>query len=583
MNADLDAFRSGYMAAFRSYLAGGGETGLESAYELGREAVASELSLLELAGIHHEVLADFLASAPTSDLERVARAGTDFFRESLSTFEMIQRGFGEAQETARLEQRHAAQLRGLADAALALNSTLSVDDMLALLGERACAIVGADRAAVRMAADGREGTARPVRKGGRLVAPLIDRGGRELGLVELSGKREGEFTEDDESIVVQLAHMASVAIENARLYEHERGTAHELQSNLLPDGLPEIPGVEADYRYSAGGDGDVGGDWFDVIPLTGGRLGMVIGDVVGRGLPAAKMMGHLRPALRAYALEDDPPALVAERMAQFVRTLDRDQMSTCVYAVLDPATGELRCSNAGHPPPLVLAGDGHAAFLTGRPGLPLGVSAEHAYPEIRTTLAPGSTLLLYTDGLVEKRGEPLDVGLERFREVVAGAPSGPVKELCEQVLGALVEAPGDDVALLAVRVLPPESGPLDFELAAEPGALGEIRRRLHAWLAQSGAAEDEAYDIVLATCEAAANAVEHAYGPADAKFRVRARSEAGEVTVEVRDRGAWRDQRDPRRGRGLAVMRELMDDVSVNSDDEGTNVRLRRRLREDET
>jgi serine phosphatase RsbU (regulator of sigma subunit)/anti-sigma regulatory factor (Ser/Thr protein kinase) len=580
MNADLDAFRSGYMAAFRSYLAGGGETGLESAYELGREAVAGELSLLELAGIHHEVLADLLASAPKSDLERVARAGTDFFRESLSTFEMIQRGFGEAQETARLEQRHAAQLRGLADAALALNSTLSVDDMLALLGERACAIVGADRAAVRMAADGGVGTTRPVREGGRLVAPLIARGGRELGLVELSGKREGEFTEDDESIVVQLAHMASVAIENARLYEHERGTAQQLQDNLLPDGLPEIPGVEADYSYRAGGDGDVGGDWFDVIPLTGGRLGMVIGDVVGRGLPAAKMMGHLRPALRAYALEEDPPALVAEHMAQFVRTLDRDQMSTCVYAVLDPATGELRCSNAGHPPPLVLAGDGHAAFLTGRPGLPLGVSAEHAYPEIRTTLAPGSTLLLYTDGLVEKRGEPLDVGLERFREVVAGAPSGPVKELCQQVLAALVEAPGDDVALLAVRVLPPDSGPLDFELAAEPGALAEIRRRLHAWLAQSGAAEEEAYDIVLATCEAAANAVEHAYGPADAKFRVRARSEAGEVTVEVRDRGAWRDQRDPRRGRGLAVMRELMDDVSVNSDDEGTNVRLRRRLRE---
>jgi serine phosphatase RsbU (regulator of sigma subunit)/anti-sigma regulatory factor (Ser/Thr protein kinase) len=581
MNADLDAFRSGYMAAFRSYLAGGGETGLESAYELGREAVAGELSLLELAGIHHEVLADILARAPKSDLERVARAGTDFFRESLSTFEMIQRGFGEAQETARLEQRHAAQLRGLADAALALNSTLSVDEMLALLGERACAIVGADRAAVRMAANGGEGAARPVREGGRLVAPLIARGGRKLGLVELSGKREGEFTEDDESIVVQLAHMASVAIENARLYEHERDTALELQRNLLPDGLPKIPGVETDHRYSAGGDGAVGGDWFDVIPLTGGRLGMAIGDVVGRGLPAAKMMGHLRPALRAYALADDPPALVAEHMAEFVRTLDRDQMSTCIYAVLDPATGELRCANAGHPPPLVLAGDGHAAFLTGRPGLPLGVSTEHPYPEVRTTLAPGSTLLLYTDGLVEKRGEPLDVGLERFRQVVAGAPSTPLEKLCDHVLGALLhKARGDDVALLAVRVLPPDSGPLDFELAAVPGALAEIRRRLHAWLAHSGAADEEAYDIVLATCEAAANAVEHAYGPADAKFRVRSRSEAGEVTVEVRDRGAWRDQRDPRRGRGLAVMRELMDDVSVNSDDEGTNVRLRRRLRE---
>ena len=580
MSADLDAFRSGYLAAFQSYLAGGGETGLESAYELGREAVAGELSLLELAGIHHEVLADCLASAPGGQLERVARAGTDFFRESLSTFEMIQRGFGEAQETARLEQRHAAQLRGLADAALALNSALSVAEMLALLGERACAIVGAERSAVSMAADGADGPARAVRERGRLIAPLIDRDEHALGLIELSGKREGEFTEDDESILVQLAHMASVAIENARLYERERGIAMELQSTLLPDNLPTIPGVAAEVSYRAGGDGEVGGDWYEVIPLADGRVGMAIGDVVGRGVPAAAMMGHLRMALRAYALEGGSPAFVAERMAHFVRTLDRDQMSTCVYAVLEPASGELRTANAGHPPPLVLAGDGSATFLTGKPGLPLGVGADYEYPELRATLEPGSTVLLYTDGLVEKRGESLDFGLERLREVAAGAAVEPLEQLCERVLGALVqEAPGDDVALLAVRVLPPVRGPLELELPAEPGALAELRRRLGAWTVQAGASREEAYDIVLAACEAAANAVEHAYGPGEAEFRVTAQADEGEVTVEVRDRGAWRPQRDPRRGRGLGVMRELMDDVSVNSNDEGTNVRLRRRLR----
>jgi serine phosphatase RsbU (regulator of sigma subunit)/anti-sigma regulatory factor (Ser/Thr protein kinase) len=578
MSADLDAFRSGYAAAFRSYLAGGGETGLESAYELGREAVAGELSLLELAGIHHDVLADCLASTPTGELERVARAGTDFFQESLSTFEMIQRGFGEARETARLEQRHAAQLRGLADAALAMNSTRSVDEMLILLGERARAIVGADRSTVSMTRDAPRTTRR---NGGRLIAPLIYRDEHALGVIELSGKREGEFTEDDESILEQLAHMASVAIENARLYQHERGIALELQSNLLPDDLPKIAGVVAEYRYDAGGAGEVGGDWFEVIPLAGGHVGMAIGDVVGRGLAAAKMMAHLRPALRAYALGGDSPALVAEHMAHFVRTLDRDQMSTCVYAVLDPSTGELRCANAGHPPPLVLTADGGADFLAGKPGLPLGVGADYEYPEVRTSLAPGSTLLLYTDGLVEKRGEPLDAGLERLREVAAGAAVEPLEELCERVRVALVrETPRDDVALLAVRVLAPEGGPLELELSADPGALAELRRRLDLWLPQSGAGAEEAYDIVLATCEAAANAVEHAYGPGEANFHVTARAEEGEVTVEVRDRGAWRDQRDPRRGRGLAVMRELMDDVNVTSNDGGTNVRLRRRLRE---
>jgi serine phosphatase RsbU (regulator of sigma subunit)/anti-sigma regulatory factor (Ser/Thr protein kinase) len=581
MSPDLDAFRSGYLAAFRSYLRGGGETGLETAYELGREAVAGELSLLELAGIHHEVLADCLASAPNGELERIARAGTDFFRESLSTFEMIQRGFGEAQQTARLEQRHAAQLRGLAEAALSLSSALSEEEMLELLGERACAIVGADRSAVSMVADGGDGPRTPIRERGRLVAPLIDRDERALGLLELTGKRGGEFTEDDESIVMQLAHMASVAIENARLYERERGIALELQSTLLPDGLPEIAGVDTEVRYRAGGDGDVGGDWYEVIPLPGGRVGMAIGDVVGRGVRAAAMMGQLRMALRAYALEGEWPGFVAERMARFVRTLDRDEMSTCVYAVLEPATGELRSANAGHLPPLVLAADGSATFLTGRPGLPLGVAADYEYPERRATLEPGSTVLLYTDGLVEKRGEPLDVGLERLRQVAASRPVESLEELCERVLDALVrESPGDDVALLAVRVLPLHRGPLHLELRAEPGALAELRRRLGAWLAQAGAGEQEAYDMVLASCEAAANAIGHAYGPADATFRVTARAEEGEVTIEVRDFGAWRpEQRDPLRGRGLVVMGELMEEVSVTSDDEGTNVRLRRRLR----
>jgi anti-sigma regulatory factor (Ser/Thr protein kinase) len=227
----------------------------------------------------------------------------------------------------------------------------------------------------------------------------------------------------------------------------------------------------------------------------------------------------------------------------------------------------------------VLTGDGRADFLTGDPGLPLGVTTDYRYPELRATLEPGSTVLLYTDGLVEKRGEPLDVGLERLRDVAAGAPVDPLDALCEQVVDALVKgAPGDDVALLAVRVLPPHAGPLDIELPAEPGALATLRRRLGPWVLHAGASEQEAYDIVLATCEAAANAVEHAYGPSEERFRVRAEAENGDVTVEVRDRGAWRPQRDPRRGRGLGVMRKLMDDVSVNSSDTGTNVRLRRRV-----
>jgi serine phosphatase RsbU (regulator of sigma subunit) len=455
MTANLDAFRSAYMRAFRSYLGGGGETGLESAYELGREAVTGELSLLELARIHHDVLADSLARAPADELARIAGAGTDFFLESLSTFEMTQRGFREAQETARLEQRHAAQLRGLADAALALNSTMREDEMLEVLGERACAIVGADHSTIHVASEAGDGAAEPLRGDDRLAAPLIARDGRPRGVIALSGKRGGEFTEEDESILVQLAHMASVAIENARLYERERGIAETLQRNLLPERLPKVPGVMTCAEYRAGGAGvNVGGDWYEVIPLPDGCVALAIGDVVGRGVPAAAMMGHVRMALRAYALDVEEPALVAERMARFARTLEREQMSTCVYGVLDPRLGEVRCSNAGHPPPLLVRGDGSASFLVGEPGLPFGVSGKKTeYPELRATLDPGSTLLLYTDGLIEKRGESIDVGLERLRGAVAQASAAP-EALCRRLVDSLIDGtPEDDVALLAVRWL----------------------------------------------------------------------------------------------------------------------------------
>jgi anti-sigma regulatory factor (Ser/Thr protein kinase) len=580
VSAQLDAFRSGYQLAFAGHLAGEGESGLELAYELGREAVISGLSLLELAGIHHAVLAESLeeASEP-GELERIARAGNDFFLESLSTFEMTQRGFLEVQEKARIEQRHADQLRGLADAALAVNSTLSVDEMLELLAERARAIVGAERSTVSMAGENGGGPTAPARDEDRLSAPLLDREGRPLGMIELSGKEAGAFTDDDEAILVQLTQMVSVAIANARLYERERGIAVALQENLLPAVLPDVPGVRTDARYFAGADGvQVGGDWYEVIPLPDGRAGVAIGDVVGRGVRAAAMMGELRVALRAYALESDSPAVVARRMARFVRALGGEQMGTCVYAVLDPRTGHLRVANAGHPPPLVLSEDGTTGFLDGRPGLPFGVMGETQYSETHSTLAPGSTLLLYTDGLVERRGEPLDRGLERLRKAAAGAPAAP-DSLCDRVLASLLqEAHPDDVAVLAVQALALDRETLEMELLADATTLSTLRRRLRDWLRQAGADEDEIYDIVLAACEAGANAIEHAYGPRQAYFAMAARIVEDEVILDVSDRGTWRRQRQRRRGRGLGVMRETMDDVEVTQGEEGTNVRLRRRL-----
>jgi serine phosphatase RsbU (regulator of sigma subunit)/anti-sigma regulatory factor (Ser/Thr protein kinase) len=574
VTADLERFRADYAAAFKGFLAAGGETGLESAYELGRNAVTGQLSLLDLAGVHHVVLAEAVgAAADPREAERISTAGTDFFMESLATFEMTQRGFREAHETVLLQQRHATQLRGLAEASLAVNSTLSSEEMLAQVERSAAEIIGAQRSLVTT-----KGTAVPPGSAW-LAVPLIDREGRRLGQLQVADKREGEFTEEDESILLQLAQMASVAIENARLYEHERGIAAALQRNLLPAKLPEIPGVVNAARYLAGGDGvDVGGDWYALIPRPAGQVGVAIGDVVGRGVRAASIMGQLRIALRAYALEFEDPAVVMRRVAHFAQTLPEDQMTTCVYVNIDPDEGRLRFTNAGHPPPVVIAPDGDAFFLEGPRSMPLGVAADPGYEEGTAQIEPGSTVLLYTDGLVERRGESLDVGLERLRAAVAGAPARP-EALCDLVLETLVEeAPGDDVALLAIQILRQEATPLDLRLPADPATLAELRKTLRTWLGEARTTEEEARDILLASVEAAANAVEHAYAGADGRYEFAANVAGGEVTVTVRDFGSWRRESDPLRGRGMGVMRSAMDHVDVSSEDEGTRVTLRRRL-----
>jgi anti-sigma regulatory factor (Ser/Thr protein kinase) len=261
-----------------------------------------------------------------------------------------------------------------------------------------------------------------------------------------------------------------------------------------------------------------------------------------------------------------------------VKTLDEDQMTTCVYALLEPGVGDLHFTNAGHPPPLLLGPNGEATFLEGERSVPLGVMADPPYTENVAKLPPGGTLLLYTDGLVERRDEPITRGLERLRAAASAAPRAP-ELLCDRMLELLVEStPSDDVALLAVHASGDAASPLRLTLPAVPDSLALVRRRLRAWLARTDATELEAYDVVLAACEAAANAVEHAYGPVDATFELAVSLEQGEVEVSVRDFGTWRPPRRPTRGRGLIVMQAAMDTVDVQPDEEGTTVMLRRRL-----
>ena len=380
--------------------------------------------------------------------------------------------------------------------------------------------------------------------------------------------------------------LAAVAAERARALDsvqaglrRERGITETLQRSLLPERLPEIPGVALASRYRPGAAGlDVGGDWYDVFVLPDGQLAITIGDVVGRGLIAAATMGQLRTAVRAYALETHSPASVVERLSTLARELEAAQMTTLIYAVLDPATGTLTWENAGHPPPLLLTPDGGASFLDDGRSPPLGVTSA-APRSSAVTMQPGSTLVLYTDGLVEPRLGSIEEGMEGLR-IAASGFTGDLDALCDDrvLRDPRPESSQDDVAVLAVRLLTLPVDRFELLLAAEPEAVRPSRRAVEQWLARSGADADEIHDLVLACNEATTNVLEHAYGPAGGTLEIEGTNTAGEVCIVVRDRGKWRAPRDDGRGRGLLLMQSLVDDVDVVVSDEGSEVRLHRRL-----
>jgi len=360
--------------------------------------------------------------------------------------------------------------------------------------------------------------------------------------------------------------------------EHVAAVAETLQRSLLPERLPELPGLGISARYVAGStDAQVGGDWYDVIALRDGQAGIAIGDVVGHGLDAAARMARLQNALRAYALEGLRPSLVLERMNGFAREVSGGPMATLLYGVVDPEEGRLRLATAGHPPVLVIEPDGAAYFAEGPAGSPLGVVPFPSYEESTIPLVPGSTVLLYTDGLVERPDASLDEGLEWLRGFAAGIPSHP-DELC----GALLQArfrdvsPRDDVALLAVRLEPVEVDRIELTLRAEPESLAQMRRALGRWLRATGAGDGETYETLVACGEACANAIAHAYPPGEASYVVEGRRLEGAVEIRVRDFGSWRAPRSGSQGRGIGLIEQLMDEVEIDRGPAGTIVRMHR-------
>ncbi|MFD8822517.1 SpoIIE family protein phosphatase [Streptomyces sp. NPDC059605] len=406
--------------------------------------------------------------------------------------------------------------------------------------------------------------------------PLIAQA-RPIGALGLLYSDKDGFTGDERNLLVALGSSIAQSLQRAMLYEQEHDLAEGLQQAMLPRRIPDVPGAQVAVRYRSARLGrDIGGDWYDVIPLPGGRVGAVIGDVQGHDTHAAAVMGQLRIVLRAYAAEGHSPATVMARASVFLHELDTDRFATCTYAEADLTTGVVQLVRAGHVDPLVRESDGSCRRLPVEGGLPLGLSAEFGrleYPVSTVELDPGQTLVMFTDGLVEMPGADLDEGMQLLTALVRNGPQDLQKladRLCEEVDERRGE---DDVAVLLLRRkvahAPQPGGRLQQHVAqSDPEALSSARHMIRAAVRAWGA-KARADEVELAADELITNALMHTDGGAIVTIRVLTGPER-RLRVDVEDRSsALPRRRDAGEagvsGRGLMLVDRLADLWGVES------------------
>ena len=414
---------------------------------------------------------------------------------------------------------------------------------------------------------------------GRVLVPLPGPGGLR-GLWAVTPGDAAVAGPLDLELLTAVGRQGGLALERAELYEHDAGVASQLQASLLAADPPVDPRYEVATAYRAGIERlQVGGDWHDVFLVDDGLLGIVVGDVVGRGLAAASAMGQLRSAVRAVAAPGLGPGRLLTRLDRFVEQVDAASMATLAYAELELGTGRLRYACAGHPPPLLLPADGVPRLLWDGRSTPLGaLGRPQERPEGELVLSPADRLLLCTDGLFERRDRDLDVGLEVLARAAEGVQDLPAARAVGSLTATLLadEVTRDDVCVLLLGWRA-----TDFvrHVRADLQDLSRSRVELGAWLHGQGLAADVVDDLVLAASEALANAAEHGSGLLpDTWVRLRGAVDDDDVELVVQDRGRWRGQGSgtPERGRGLQLARALVDTVDVLPDDTGTRVVLRR-------
>jgi len=392
-----------------------------------------------------------------------------------------------------------------------------------------------------------------------------------LGIwIELGSGRV--LTAEDRTLLSLVCGYLGQVLHRAYQTDQQRETALALQRAIL--GPSRLPAGFAVRYEPATRPLEVGGDWYDIVELPDGRIGIVVGDCVGHDLGAATVMGQLRSACRALLLQDASASQALTAMDRFASSVPGAECATVFCGILDPATGSLRYSSAAHPPGIVILPGGRVVLLDGARSLPLAIRQDAGRTDADYILPPQSTLLLYTDGLVERRGQPLTEGIAAAGAAVHEAGGDSLEELASQVMTRLAPTGGyeDDVAL----VLYHHPGPLDVLFSAESEQLASVRATLRGWLRSCDVDARTAQDVLVATGEAIANAIEHGHRDRPGQqVQLRAVSTANQLHLTVTDSGRW--QATPPgdrglRGHGIGLMRALMQHVTIEPGPSGTTV-----------
>jgi anti-sigma regulatory factor (Ser/Thr protein kinase) len=406
--------------------------------------------------------------------------------------------------------------------------------------------------------------------------------GQQLGVMRVCGATVTSDADSGLDLWSELALRVAVSVDAAQVYTREHHVADTLQRALLPERLPVDDRLAFDAAYLPGAqEAIVGGDWYDAFRLPDGRIAFSIGDVAGHGLRAAIVMGEVRQAFRAAALNPNSPSLVLERANTIVNMRANPVMVTAMFGIVDPRDGMVTYASAGHPAPLLALPCGIVSLLP-KDGVPLGIVDSIGATDWVFTVPPGALFTAYTDGLIEYSRDVIE-GENRLlaaaREGVVRIDAEPARALLRRIFADRDNT--DDVATLTVSAADVPSTVFAFTFSALPMAVPLVRRSLERFAHGVGLDDDGRFALLTAVGEAVANAVEHAYLGPPGLVRVNANAAGDSLVVTVEDEGKWKPaQRRDERGRGLPLMRALMDGVEIRTHQARTEVRLTMALSE---